>query len=154
VQTLARNRTLRANARQSRRANSPLGSCVSITPQPSPVPAIVAFHRSARGGARPTPAAATGHRQRAYVGLVETELIDSFERFRAAVARHNALADGQETDRAAILSSADAILVARVDFYQCLIRAGWTPPEAVFDLLNSDGRLATEADDRTLPDRA
>lgn len=81
---------------------------------------------------------------------METELIDSFERFRQALARHNRAGEEVGPDPAHVLASADEVLIARVDLYRCLMRAGWTPPAEILPLVTADSRLSHEADDRDL----
>ena len=84
--------------------------------------------------------------------VMETELIDSFERFRAALMRHTEQADAEQPDRIGVMSSADEVLVARLDFYRCLVHAGWTPPPDVLQILRTDRALYAEPDDRDLDD--
>ena len=83
---------------------------------------------------------------------METELIDSFERFRTAVALHNTLQDAADPDPIAVMASADAILRARLGFFRCLLNAGWTAPDEIRDQMSADRRLLREDDDRRLLD--
>lgn len=83
---------------------------------------------------------------------VETLLLDAFERFRSAVARHQLLHETVHSDHAEVLAAADDILRARLALYRSLQSDGWTPPDHIRLQLDADRRLLTEQDDRQLPD--
>lgn len=62
-------------------------------------------------------------------------------RYADMVARH---------ESAGTLASADAVLAARAELVECLLRTGWRPPPGAVRTLKQDRLLLRERDDRDL----
>ena len=53
-------------------------------------------------------------------------------------------------ESAGTLASADAVLTARAELVECLLRTGWRPPPGAVRTLKQDRLLLRERDDRDL----
>lgn len=62
---------------------------------------------------------------------MDTELLDCLNRLGNAYANHMQRVETADLPTPRLVDTANAVLLARLDLYRCLIRQGWTPPPAI-----------------------